>query len=94
MRDGQSLARGSVDIMTPLDKIQVNNFTRFTARKLMDGMTQTWTQPPPGRDVATDTPPDNKTTPDGKTTTPDKPAEKDPPTKTYNNVPRLRIPGQ
>jgi hypothetical protein len=42
LRGGESLARGSVDMMPPLDKPQTNKYTRFMARKLMDGMSSTW----------------------------------------------------
>jgi hypothetical protein len=47
LRGGESLARAAVDMEPPLDKIQLNTYTRFMARKLMDGMIQTWTSPPP-----------------------------------------------
>ena len=46
-RDGQSLARAVVDVPPPLDKPQINEYTRFLARKLMDQMTETWSVPPP-----------------------------------------------
>ena len=48
---GASLARGVVDVMPPLDKIQINVSTRFLARKLMDGMIASWqsfSAPPAG----------------------------------------------
>ena len=41
-RGGQSVARAFVDVPPPLDKPQLNKYTRFLARKLMDGMTGTW----------------------------------------------------
>lgn len=50
VRGGESLARAAVDLEPPLDKIQVNTYTRFIARKLMDGMVQTWNSPPPARE--------------------------------------------
>ena len=50
LRGGESLARAAVDMEPPLDKIQLNTYTRFMSRKLMDGMIQTWTSPPPARD--------------------------------------------
>jgi hypothetical protein len=44
---GQSLARATVDMDPPLDKPQINRYTRFLARKLMSDMTATWSAPPP-----------------------------------------------
>jgi len=41
-RDGQSIGRAVVDVPPPLDKQQINLYTRFVGRKLMDGMTSTW----------------------------------------------------
>jgi hypothetical protein len=46
IKGGESLARGAVDVVPPLDKIQTNHYMRFLARKLMDGMTTTWSAPP------------------------------------------------
>ncbi len=43
-----SLARAAVDMYPPLDKGRMNKFTRFMARKLMDGMASTWSGPGPG----------------------------------------------
>ncbi|MBV8781282.1 MAG: hypothetical protein JO353_07785 [Phycisphaerae bacterium] len=51
---GQSLARAVVDMEPPLDKPQINKYTRFLARKLMADMTQTWTAPPPPEMRASD----------------------------------------
>jgi hypothetical protein len=45
IKGGESLARAAVDVQPPLDKIQTNRYTRFLARKLMDGMTTTWSAP-------------------------------------------------
>jgi hypothetical protein len=45
IKGGESLARAAVDVIPPLDKIQTNRSTRFLARKLMDGMTHTWSAP-------------------------------------------------
>lgn len=45
IKGGESLARGAVDVVPPLDKVQTNRATRFLARKLMDGMTTTWSAP-------------------------------------------------
>jgi len=41
-RGGQSIARAVVEVPPPLDKPQLNKYTRFLARKLMDGMAATW----------------------------------------------------
>jgi len=45
IKGGESLGRGAVDVQPPLDKVQMNRATRFLARKLMDGMTNTWATP-------------------------------------------------
>ena len=45
IKGGESLARAAVDVIPPLDKIQTNRSMRFLARKLMDGMTNTWSAP-------------------------------------------------
>lgn len=45
VRGGESLARAAVDLVPPMDKVQLNTYTRFLARKLMDGMVQSWTAP-------------------------------------------------
>ncbi len=47
IKGGQSLGRAVVDIKPPLEKTQINKFTRFCARKLMHDMTLTWSAPPP-----------------------------------------------
>jgi hypothetical protein len=48
---GQSIGRAVVDMPPPLDKPRINKFTRFLARKLMDGMIGTWeSMPPDARD--------------------------------------------
>jgi hypothetical protein len=49
IKGGESLARAAVDVQPPLDKLQTNKYTRFLARKLMDGMTTTWSAPPPAK---------------------------------------------
>jgi hypothetical protein len=48
VRDGQSIGRGVVDVPPPLDKMTLNRYTRFVARKLMDDMVGTWQSPPAG----------------------------------------------
>jgi hypothetical protein len=45
IKGGESLARAAVDVQPPLDKVQTNRYMRFLARKLMDGMTTTWSAP-------------------------------------------------
>jgi hypothetical protein len=49
VRGGESLARGAVDLLPPMDKVETNVKTRFLARKLMDGMTSAWTAPGPAK---------------------------------------------
>ncbi|HWP41244.1 MAG TPA: hypothetical protein VNL70_09980 [Tepidisphaeraceae bacterium] len=46
-RGGESIGRAVVDVPPPLEKTQINDYTRFLARKLMSDMTQSWTAPPP-----------------------------------------------
>jgi hypothetical protein len=46
IQGGESLARGGVDMLPPLEKTQMNRYTRFLARKLMDGMSASWSAPP------------------------------------------------
>jgi hypothetical protein len=43
---GDSIARAVVDIKPPLDKPQINTYTRYVARKLMDDMTGAWSNAP------------------------------------------------
>lgn len=49
-RGGESLGRAVVDVPPPLDKRQINEYTRFLSRKLMNGMAGSWdelaSQPP------------------------------------------------
>jgi len=47
IQGGQSIGRVVVDVPPPLEKTQINKFTRFCARKLMRDMTMTWSAPPP-----------------------------------------------
>lgn len=42
VRGGESIARALVDVPPPLDKPRINKYTRFLARKLMDGMVGSW----------------------------------------------------
>jgi hypothetical protein len=42
LRGAESLGQAVVDVLPPLDKPQINKYTRFVARKLMDGMTANW----------------------------------------------------
>lgn len=46
IKGGDSVARAVVDIKPPLDKPQINTFTRYVARKLMDDMTGAWSNAP------------------------------------------------
>ncbi len=47
IKGGQSIGRAVVDVPPPLEKTTINRYTRFLARKLMDGMIGSWTAPPP-----------------------------------------------
>ncbi len=47
LQGGQSIGRVVVDVPPPLEKTQINKYTRFCARKLMRDMTMTWSAPPP-----------------------------------------------
>jgi len=49
VKTGQSIGRAVVDVPPPLDKIQINTFTRYVARRLMAGMTDTWMNQQPRR---------------------------------------------
>ena len=46
---GESIGRAVVDVPPPLDKPQINEYTRYLARKLMSDMTRTWSYPHPQR---------------------------------------------
>jgi hypothetical protein len=43
---GQSIGQAVVDIPPPLQKTQLNRYTRFLAEKLMDDMTRSWANAP------------------------------------------------
>lgn len=47
LHGGQSIGQAVVDVPPPLDKMQINKYTRYLAAKLMDDMTQTWLNAPP-----------------------------------------------
>jgi hypothetical protein len=46
-RGGQSLGRAVVDMPLPMEKTDINRYTRFLARRLMSQMTNVWNAPPP-----------------------------------------------
>jgi len=46
-RGGRSVGRAVVDVPPPLEKRQINEYTRFVARKLMDDMIGAWSAPGP-----------------------------------------------
>lgn len=50
-RDAQSIGHAVVDVPLPLQKQQINEYTRFLARKLMDDMTNAWNAPVPASDA-------------------------------------------
>jgi hypothetical protein len=47
IQGGESLAHASVEMPTPVDRTELNNYTRFLTRKLIHGMVQTWSSAPP-----------------------------------------------
>ena len=49
VRGGDSLARAAVDMNAPMSKSKLNEYTRFLARKMMDGMTTAWGMPQPAQ---------------------------------------------
>ncbi len=51
IKGGDSVARAVVDIKPPLDKPQINNYTRYVARKLMDDLTGAWSNAPASESV-------------------------------------------
>jgi hypothetical protein len=62
LRGVESIGRAVVDVPPPLDKPRINDYTRFVARKLMDGMASSWNQfggapPPPPPDAGNAPPP-------------------------------------
>ncbi len=42
VKGGESIGRAVVDVPPPLDKPQINTYTRYMARKLMEGMIGSW----------------------------------------------------
>lgn len=46
-RGGRSIGRAVVDVPPPLEKTQINEYTRYLARKLMDDMILAWSATPP-----------------------------------------------
>ena len=55
-RGGESIGRAVVDVPPPLNKGQINDYTRFLARKLMDDMAQSWHASPPEAGDSRDAP--------------------------------------
>ncbi|HTL29189.1 MAG TPA: hypothetical protein VL282_08210 [Tepidisphaeraceae bacterium] len=49
-RDALSIGHAVVDVPLPLQKPQINEYTRYLARKLMDDMTGAWMSPTPTTD--------------------------------------------
>jgi hypothetical protein len=47
VKGGERIASAWVDVPPPLEKTTINRYTRFLARKLMDGMLGAWSAPPP-----------------------------------------------
>lgn len=52
-KGGESIARAFVDSPLPLEKQMINRYTRFMARKLMDGMIGNWVSTPAPGSVPT-----------------------------------------
>jgi hypothetical protein len=46
-RGGESIGRAVVDVPPPLEKVQINDYTRYLARKLMDDLAENWRNAPP-----------------------------------------------
>ncbi len=63
LQGGQYIGRVVVDVPPPLEKTQINKFTRFCARKLMRDMTLTWSAPPPTGGSVPPAPPMEKPAP-------------------------------
>jgi hypothetical protein len=56
IRDSESIAHASLDMPAPISRIELNNYTRFLTRKLMQGMVNTWTGAAPPNPSATPAP--------------------------------------
>jgi hypothetical protein len=69
VRGGASLARAAVDMTAPMNKPKLNDYTRFLARKLMDGMATTWANPHPAQPDAAPAQPIDPGSPSGSTST-------------------------
>jgi hypothetical protein len=72
-KGGQSIGRAVVDALPPLEKTQINKYTRYLARKLMDDMTMTWSAPPPPNDPAHQPPAPRTDVPPSRTEVPPPP---------------------
>jgi hypothetical protein len=70
-RGGESIGRAVVDVPPPLEKTQINEYTRFLARKLMDDMSENWRSAPPAR------PARDAAQPDGAPARPTSPSDGD-----------------
>jgi hypothetical protein len=88
VRGGESIGRAVVDVPPPLEKRQLNKYTRYLARKLMDDMTSTWAHsggPPPPADApapppaAAPAPPPPAPAPGAQPAAPEKAPEPAPP---------------
>src|SRR5207302_1115838 len=82
LKGGESIGRSFVDIPPPLDKPQINKFTRFLARKLMVGMLDSWSEfggPPAGdRDRPAPDGPATRESPDTAPSRTDEPGTAEP----------------
>ncbi|HZN67794.1 MAG TPA: hypothetical protein VFB66_21080 [Tepidisphaeraceae bacterium] len=67
VRDGgRSIARAMVEVPPPLDKPQLNKYTRFLGRKMMDGMTTFWQSMSDAERGAGDRPAGPRAAPEGE----------------------------
>jgi hypothetical protein len=70
VRGGDEIGNAVVDIPLPMEKTQINEYTRFIAAKLMAGMTGAWDTyannppPPPGSPPPPPPPPPSSAPPD------------------------------
>jgi len=82
-RGGQSIGRAVVDVPPPLTKTTINTYTRYLARALMSGMTDTWTamanNPPPPPPAGSAPPPRTESVPAHPEPAPQQPSLPAPP---------------
>ena len=62
-RGGESIGRANADFPGPMSAARLNDVSRYMARRLMDGMTGSWTAAPQQADQAQQDPPAGEQTP-------------------------------